>query len=257
MTQCLQFHFRQQPYRFVFRMDFFLLCLFFVILFCVLGVWQVHRYQYKKTLLFTYQHRLESAPVPFSPLMLGLNVSRQNADQTLQFQPVEMEGHYVNALTMLVQNQVYKGQMGVEVLTPLQIAGEKKLLLVDRGWVRKPNNDTMPSIKPISGTQRINGYIKILNEYQFILGKNIYYPSASPIVMQKIDTDEISRMTHQSFYPFILRLGDSGAAGYVRDWTIITVLPQRHMGYAVQWFLMAMVLFIAYFCFCCERKNNG
>jgi cytochrome oxidase assembly protein ShyY1 len=34
------------------------------------------------------------------------------------------------------------------------------------------------------------------------------------------------------------------------------MLPARHLGYAVQWFVMAMVLAIALICFCCERINE-
>lgn len=226
--------------KFYFRPGFSLLCLFFIVLFCFLGIWQLQRYHYKKNLLATYQQRLTATPQAFS-----------NAVE--QFQHVVINGHYVNALTLLVQNQFYQGQVGFEVMTPLRIAGDKKLLLVDRGWipaVQKVN------IESVATEQQITGYIKLLNEYRFILGKNILERTQSPMVVQRVDIQEISQITHKLFYPFILRLDATQPNGFVRDWVITTVMPERHMAYVVQWFAMAMVLLIAYFCFSCERTQG-
>jgi len=119
----MQFQFRQQSYLFRFKIGFFILCLFFVFLFSMLGVWQLHRYHYKKMLVSTFQDRLAAAPKPFLQVT-GLD--------DLQFQRVTVEGHYLNGLTMLVQNKFYQGRPGFEVLTPLQIMGQKKILLVGK-----------------------------------------------------------------------------------------------------------------------------
>jgi surfeit locus 1 family protein len=80
---------------------------------------------------------------------------------------------------------------------------------------------------------------------------------ASTLVIQRIDMKDIQRETHQAFYPFILRLNKADPHGFVRDWTITTVEPARHVGYAVQWFAMALTLLIAYFCFCIERVKHA
>jgi len=250
MAKSLQFQLGKQIYIFNFRIGFTLMCAFFVVLFCLLGVWQKHRYDFKKSLLTTFNQRLVAAP-----LSLG-EVSGESESQ-LQFQPVWAEGEYVNDLTMLVLNRVYKDQLGFEVLTPLRIAGDKKLLLVDRGWVQKPFNQELPDLKNVTGTQRIKGYLKVTTEYQFILGDTVLNPNSKPLQIQKIDTKEIGQATHETFYPFVLRLAPSAANGFVRDWTITAVTPERHMGYAVQWIVMAIVLFIAYFCFCCERLRHA
>ncbi len=225
MSNYLQFRFRQQPYLFQFKIGFTLLWLFFFILFCLLGIWQLHRYTYKKNLLSSVQH-------------------------------INVVGHYLNKSTMLLQNQFHQGQLGFDVLTPLQIAGEKKILLVDRGWIQKPASQ-IPHIDKVSGEQHITGYIKLLGEYQFILGENILNPNAPTIVMQKIDIDELSRITHLLFYPYILRLDPSQAHGFVREWVISTMPPGQHMAYAVQWFLMAIAVLIAYFCFCVRRESHA
>lgn len=174
----------------------------FFFLFCWLGVWQLHRYQFKKNLLATYQ------------------------------QPVIVKGQFDNTLTMLIQNKMRNNQIGYELLIPLVQPDNKKLLLVDLGWI---SNADSQSIKPVKGLQQIKGYIKLLNEYQFILGENILHSDQFPLVMQKIDIDAISKITHKTFYPYVLSL----------TMPQVAVTPERHLAYAVQWFAMAVVLLIA------------
>jgi surfeit locus 1 family protein len=249
MKEPIQFHFRHKTYLFKFKWGFSLLCLFLFCLCMVLGNWQLHRYSYKKILLTTYQKRLSESPKNFKQL---------TNSNDLQFQAIKTSGHYINSLTVLLQNRFYHDEIGYEVLTPLQIPNDKKLLLIDRGWIKKPDNQELPDIRAITKAQEIQGHIKLLNEYQFILGKNILQPNQTPLIAQRLDVNELSRITHQTFYPFIVRLNANPKEenNFIRDWTIVTVLPARHMAYAVQWFLLALVLFIAYFCFCCEEKKN-
>ena len=249
MTQSLPFQFRQQSYVFTFKMGFSLLCAFFFVLCWALGIWQVQRYYYKKDLLATYQQRLSALPQPFLKLA--------NSQDNLQFQHVVVKGVYINTLTVLLQNRFHDDQVGFEILTPLRIMGEKKLLLVNRGWVPKPRNHIVSKVENVSGEQQIEGYIKTLDAHQFILGKNMLDSNMLPRVMQKIDIHELSQVTQQQFYPFVLRLDASQAHGFVRDWIITVMPPERHMAYAVQWFFMAVVLLLAYLGFCCHKIERN
>jgi surfeit locus 1 family protein len=245
MATSIQFEFRQRQYLVKFRLSFFMLCLLFFALLCQLGVWQLHRYAFKKEMLAMYQERANAAPK-------ALNAMAGNAD--LQFQRVVVQGSYLAQQSMLVQNRMHDGQMGFEVITPFKIQGENKLLLVNRGWVKTP-----PALaqEDLSTTTNVVGVVKLLNEYQFILGKNILQPDAKPLLMQKIDTNEISQLLQQAVYPFVLRLDASAPQGFTRDWQALNVNPERHMGYAVQWFLMAAVLLIAYLSFCIEKVEDN
>lgn len=246
-----QFKFRDKHYVFAFNTKFFLFILPIVILCIILGNWQLHRYHYKIYLLTTFQQRLQAPAKPLSQVI----ASREN----LQFQHVMAMGDYRNDLTAVVQNQFYHDQLGFEVLTPFRIAGENKLLLVDRGWVKAVDNQSVPLLpltNKVSTEQTVKGYIKLINEYQFTLGKNILNPNVAPIVMQKIDIKELSQLTHQAFYPFIVRLDRTQPNGFIRDWTITSVLPERHMAYAVQWYAMAIALLLAFILFCCQRVED-
>ena len=234
-------------YTFVFRVNFSLLCAGFFILFCLLGNWQRCRYHYKKTLLETYHARLSSAAEPF------LSVAAKNQD-LLQFQPVIVEGHYVPELTVLMQNQFYHSQLGYDVLTPFYVNNTQQFLLVDRGWITEVQKETGLFLLEKPNGQHIKGYLKLVNDYQFILGNNSMDEKARPLIIQKIDLADITRITHHAYYPFILRLNPKESYGFIRDWNIVITPAERHLGYAVQWFSMAIVLLIAYVCFCFEYQ---
>ena len=185
---------------------------------------------------------------------MDINVTKENQLTNLKW--IKAQGHYLNKMTMLLDHRTHKGQVGFDVLTPFQINHNQKLLLVNRGWVPQPAPETLPIVKTIDGDQTITGYIKMKNEYVFTLGENILNPKQWPLVMQKIDFNTIDQLTQHTFYPFVLRLDPKDKQGYLRDWQIVNVLPQRHFGYAVQWFTMALALVILYFFFSCSPINN-
>ena len=246
MIRTFQFNFRRKTCLFRIRWGFFFLCILLFCLCVALGIWQLHRYAYKKALLVTWQTRLSQAPNNFA------NIADTN---DVQFASVKIQGHYLNALTILVQNRFYHDQLGFEVLTPVQMPHDKKWLWVDRGWIQKSEASSLLNIQTSKGDQEMCGHLKLLDEYQFILGKNILQPDSKPIVVQRVDIGEFQQKMHHEFYPFILRLNADQANGFVRDWTIVTVPPSRHMVYAVQWFAFALILLVGYFCFCCEEKK--
>jgi surfeit locus 1 family protein len=242
----LHFQFWRQRYALNFNPGFMLIWAVVFGLFCYLGAWQIQRYHFKQELVRSYQQNKISAPLPFSQLKSEKDIS--------PFQRVAVSGHYINELTVLLQNRPYKERMGFEVITPLKIGDDKLLLLVDRGWVA--GDQTPPAVKAVVDEQQISGEIKLLNEHQFILGKNILNASDSPLLMQKMDVKELENVTHLAFYPYLLRLSANEPNGFIRDWIITAVQPERHLGYAVQWFAMALTLLIACFCFCCKKLEG-
>jgi surfeit locus 1 family protein len=241
------FYFRQQPYFFHFKMRFFFVCLFFFSLTCFLGVWQLHRYAEKKELLIKYQYGLSVSAKPFHQMNHG-------NEKELAFQPVFVEGRYLNNFTILIQNRFHQGERGFDVITPVRITSEKKLLLVNRGWIPASSNAFKQRLD--EKAQPIRGRIKLLDERQFILGKNRVNQSNQLFVLQKINIDELTGMTHEDFFPYILRLDPQEPQGFLRDWTMTNIIPGRHVVYAIQWFLLALVILIGFVCFCCEKANG-
>ena len=64
-----------------------------------------------------------------------------------------------------------------------------------------------------------------------------------PRVVQRVELDRIQEQLGKPLLPFVLRLSPASDHGYGRDWQIRTGLtPERHVGYAVQWFALAAAL---------------
>lgn len=57
--------------------------------------------------------------------------------------------------------------------------------------------------------------------------------------------DRIQKQLGKPLLPFVLRLAPDVDAGYAREWELRTGLtPERHVGYAVQWFALALALLV-------------
>ena len=216
-----------------------------MILLCTLGFWQLQRYQYKKMLLTSYQAALKANPESFQQALHQSNK---------RFKQVIVKGIFLNARNILLDNRINHSRVGYEVITPLLVSGTNKVLLVNRGWI--PHNagrQQLPSIKPVFGEQRLTGYIKLADKHHFILGSNVRTPGQWPLLIQKIDFKVLDQAIKKPLYPFVVRLDATAANGFVRNWQPINVMPQRHLGYALQWFGLAIVLLLTFIFF--SRKK--
>jgi len=223
-----------------------LLAITFIAIFINLGFWQLRRYDYKIDLIQQYTQAAHAAPMSLSQLQ---------KEHDKRFQHVTEQGHYINQYTMLLVNRIQDSDPGAEVITPVQIDGSKKLLLVNRGWVPADARTQHPvdAITAPVGLQTIAGYIKYPDAHNFILGGVVLKSKKKPLQIQKIDIRALEKETHLQFYPYVLRLDKQQAHGYQRNWQLMTMKPAKHFGYAIQWFLMAFVLMIAYLIFCYRR----
>ena len=56
-----------------------------------------------------------------------------------------------------------------------------------------------------------------------------------------------------SLYPYVLRLDPTMLGGFTPNWVISAIHPEKHLVYAVQWFLLALVVLVSMF-FAIRRK---
>ena len=58
----------------------------------------------------------------------------------------------------------------------------------------------------------------------------------------------------KSVYPFIIRLSPQAEYGFVRDWPVVAMSVERHFGYALQWFAIALVIIILFIVLNVKKK---
>lgn len=230
-------HWQDKQYLFMPKLWPSLICGLLFLILVGLGFWQLHRYHYKLELLHAFEQHNPAQTQPFEAVKALTHVN---------YIRVKAVGEYDNQQQMVLINQTRHGKVGQDILTPLRIMGDSRLLLVNRGWKQQLSFNQAVKVPDITGTQILKGYLYKPHHRRFILGENIANPKIKPLQMQRIDIKQLSRITGEQYYPYILRLDDVKGSGFKRDWPIVNSLPARHLGYSIQWFAMALVLIIAY-----------
>ncbi|OYV53810.1 MAG: hypothetical protein B7X00_01835 [Legionella sp. 21-45-4] len=153
-------------------------------------------------------------------------------------------GHFLDDL-FLLDNQHHQHQLGYHVISPFIVNGS--ILLVDRGWVPMTQNQQPdPPIQTPTKTLTLNGSAYYPSPKQWVLGPKFSKLAPHITVIELFDAKLMHHFLHKSINPFIMRLDESAPYGYHRDWVVINMPPERHLGYALQWFTMAFVILILF-----------
>lgn len=213
--------------------------LFFLSILLTLGFWQLQRETEKKELLAKYAARQQQSPISLTALQEEVN--------DIQFQSIQLVGSYDNRRQFLLDNRYYQRRLGYYVLTPFKPVSGTRWVLINRGWIpRGTRREELPQLPPIQGIQHVEGIVYQPPQKVFKLGRNIENPDQWPQRAQQRDMASFSRALGKDVYPFIVRLNADQPHGFVRDWPIVTLPPERHRAYAIQWFALALVLSVIY-----------
>jgi surfeit locus 1 family protein len=92
----------------------------------------------------------------------------------------------------------------------------------------------------------LNGILYIPPEKVFVLGEGEDRNPGWPKVLQRIRLDLQQTQLGYPLLPVVLLLDPDQPHGFVRDWRPVVFGPERHVGYAFQWFSLATALVIIY-----------
>ena len=195
---------------------------------CGLGYWQLERMVQK-------QQRLASIAQKQSNGTLSLEAALTHSDPRDII--VSMKGQLDGNHVLLLDNQIHNQRVGFDVLAPVYTnAG---WLLVNFGWLPAPDLvRTLPDINLVSETRAFEGVISIPGENPLVKETNMAL-STSPTLIQHVDFSALSNALGRKFLPFILHLTTPDPA-YVREYKAVVMSPEKHLGYAVQWFGLAI-----------------
>ena len=201
----------------------FVLPLLFGIVGCAvlvsLGLWQVQRLAWKEGILAEIEARIHSAPEA-----LPLAVT-----ETDRYLPVALEGKIgADALRVLVsQKQVGAGYL---VVSAFEMADGRRVLL-DRGFVR------LEAAIPEGGAVAVKGNVHFPDERVSATpendeAKNIWFARDVTRMAEVLGTEPVLVVAREVSPP------EAGIAPLPVDTAHI---PNDHLGYAVQWFGLAVV----------------
>lgn len=226
-------------------------------LFLFLGFWQLDRANEKENIINLYENRQLLPEVK-------LDFSLQNNIEETFFRNYTLKGKYINK-TFLIDNKIKNKKPGFNVVSPFRIFNTNEIILVDRGWIPmigqrqdiEANYQYLNDQKISENAQEINGYI-FPKEESYTIGQ-IYTNDKWPRVIQAINFNEIKKTLSNtdSFVAGVtFRLSKENTFGFSRDWQIIFMNSSKHIGYAFQWFSMAIALFILGIIFCVRKKDE-
>jgi surfeit locus 1 family protein len=218
-----------------------MLCLSLVAACLAMAGLQLWRAQTKATVFALQQAQASAAPILLSPA--------QRDVQTLLWRPVLVRGVWLAPETLLLDNKVWQQRVGYQVLTALQLAGTKTVVLVNRGWVAAPRlRSELPVVSTPSGPVEVSGVARKFEEKYFEFGQ------AEPEgpVWQHVSWADYRQRTGLDALPVIVLQADDPAAspapdGLVRDWSEVTTVINpawRHEGYAVMWLIFALMAMV-------------
>ena len=211
-----------------------------VLAFVLAGLWQVSRLSDRRAFNTTVAARSQGAPIPLPSMATA---SDRTSD--LEWQLVEFEATWTGDEELLLQAQSLGGLSGHDVLTPADVEG--LTVVVDRGWV--PIDVAGPPVEvaiPVANRVTVRGVLRT-SQVRGTFGPTD--PSAGPLGrVSRVDLPRIAPQLSGPVYPMWVQLLEQDPAQ--GEFPRIRPLPDLgegpHLGYAVQWFLFAGIVVVAY-----------
>lgn len=209
--------------------------------FASLGAWQHGRAVEKAALLAGAASVLEArTPVPLTAAADPMRAERLEWSAG--------RGRFADTGAFLLDNQRHEGDVGVRAYR-LFLPDTGAPLLVDLGWLPFGPARSVPRVPKPEGTLDVRGLLAPPPSPGLRLGEGIA-KAADGWLLTRVEPEAIARAAglDAPVAPRVLRLDPMLPLGHARDLEVLpnTLPPERHLGYAVQWFgLSATVLVVA------------
>ena len=198
-----------------------------------LGFWQLARGEQKRVLLASYAERQSAVPLTVGQLALVSEPA---------FRRVQLRGQFDAHHSLLLDNRMRDGKVGVELLQPFQDQTSGAWLLLNRGWLPWPDRRIPPTFSTPEQVLDLQAWVYESPGAAFQLQAD---PSAArwPRLITAVEPARLWAELGREGFADEVRLA-SGPAAYQADWPVIAtgMGPEKHTAYAVQWFAMALAL---------------
>ncbi len=219
-------------------------------LFARLGFWQLERADQKREMLAKAAAALSlRAPRPLSVI----------ADQARagDYDWVQVDGRFIDAPAVLLDNQQQRGKVGVRAYRVFVLKNGLPML-IDLGWTPLPPDRTLPVVKRDLTRATLEGLMLPPPGHGLDVGAPAIQ-SDGTLLATAVDLQTLGAMLRlPALAPRVLRPEHDSTLGYARDFDILpnTLPPERHLGYAVQWFGLAITVLITALLLTFRRKRT-
>lgn len=200
------------------------------VVFIRLGFWQVGRLHERRARNAEIAAQRRDAPVSFRSLPADAMLAHYRA--------ATVAGRYDYAHELVLASRTRQGSPGVELLTPVRIAGTDTAVLVDRGWVYSPNGSTVDRVRWREGdSAHVAGYVEL-----YPPDAGVTSSSFGPRIVRRASRSEIAAKVPYPVAPyFLIVMEDSSTADHPARRAAPVLDEGSHFSYAVQWFAFAAI----------------
>ncbi len=216
-----------------------------IIIMLMLGNWQLSRAQ-EKEVRQQRLDRLSQQPVislPTTPIKL----------EDYQFRQIEVRGTYVPAHTIYLDNKIHRGVAGYQIITPVKLGTSSMHVLINRGWVAAGRDrNQLPNVPTPSSEVIVSGIAN--SPTQRIL--ELSAETVSGRVWENLHLDRYREATGLTLQTLVILQQDDVKDGLIRQWSRPDSGAARNLGYAFQWFSMALAVLILYLVLSVKRDRS-
>jgi surfeit locus 1 family protein len=218
--------------------------------FARLGVWQLARADEKREMLAKAAHALNDRRP--QPLVVIASVARAG-----EYDWIEVRGRFADAPAVLLDNQQRAGKVGVRAYRVFFPDGAAPVL-VELGWAALPGDRAMPDVPRDAQRSVLAGLLLPPPGRGLDVGLPAPQPRGS-LLATAMDMPALRQALNlPTLAPRVLRPQPEAGFGFERDFDILpnTLPPERHIGYAVQWFGLACAVLVTAILLSWQRRRR-
>jgi surfeit locus 1 family protein len=204
-----------------------------------LGQWQLRRAAQKAALQASLDQKSQVAPLGNAQLA-GVAALNLPALAALNDRRVDIAGQWLAAQTVYLDNRPMNGRPGFWVMTPLQLSGTDKVVLVQRGWIARDfvDRSRLAPVETSAQEVRLQGRMAPAPAKLYA-----FKGADTGLIRQNLDIGVLAAETGLPLLPVLVLQTGPASEGLQREWAAPNTGIDKHLGYAFQWFgLSALVL---------------
>jgi len=201
-------------------------------IFVRLGFWQLHRLGERRARNALVISRLQSPDADMASLT--------GDSSSIRFRRVHVSGIPDYGHELIYASRSHKGSPGINILTPIRIAGRDTAVMVNRGWVYAPDGETVDLGKWHDRDSVFTGYVE---EFPSVDGA---MSAGHPNVITRLGFSAVKgALPYPVARVYVVMLGDSTMApDRLARLTPPPLDEGPHLNYAIQWFAFAVIALV-------------
>jgi cytochrome oxidase assembly protein ShyY1 len=208
----------------------------------VLGFWQLDRADEKSSIALQDAERAVAPPIALAQLATM-------SEAELAYRRVIVRGHFVPEAVILLDNQIRDGRYGHDVYGVFFDRPSGQYALLNRGWVPGDSSRrSLPDIDVPEAELTLEATVYVSPGKPYLLAEDQFNELDWPVLVQTASSPALYALLGTAvageLFPKELRLAANAPAGFRRDWPVVNVSPEKHRGYALQWFTMSAALLL-------------